>query len=449
MVGRARGSVEVGGLANVGTSLRGDVEAAAKMAGLTARPGGPGAGRSDDSSFIDQKMPSLHFFTGFHDDYHRRATIGSKLTQPALPASRRWHWSSRRASRRGTTGHSSRSVKIAAISTRGPLGHSHRRGADSGQRRLRRAEFAAVGVRRSRIQQLAADGNPLAAWLLPLIESPAALDRYIAACQIGITLSSLVLGAYAQRTIAVWLTPAVCRLSAGLQEVAAAIDVGRRRAFCADRRAGDLRGADSEVARAPVPHPDRALHADADAAVALALQALHQVAQRDGPAVPAAARRHPHEAHRHIHSPDEIELLIAESRDGGLLEPDEHRRLQRALRLNLRQAKQLMVPRRQIAAIDINTPLERSRWRSSRRARTRGCPSIATRSTTSSACCTRRISCGGGSAVRPEATLASLVRPIASVHESVTVDRVLRRAARAATRTRRSSWTSSAAPPAC
>ena len=32
----------------------------------------------------------------------------------------------------------------------------------------------------------------------------------------------------------------------------------------------------------------------------------------------------PHQAHRHIHSPDEIELLIAESRDGGLLEPDEH-----------------------------------------------------------------------------------------------------------------------------
>ena len=69
------------------------------------------------------------------------------------------------------------------------------------------AEFAAVSVRRSRIQQLAEDGNPLAAWLLPVLESPAALDRYIAACQIGITLSSLVLGAYAQATIAVWLTP--------------------------------------------------------------------------------------------------------------------------------------------------------------------------------------------------------------------------------------------------
>src|SRR6185503_16444852 len=82
------------------------------------------------------------------------------------------------------------------------------------------AEFAAVSVRRSRVQQLASDGNPLAEWLLPLIESPAALDRYIAACQIGITLSSLVLGAYAQLTIAVWLTPLFAKLG-GLQEVAA------------------------------------------------------------------------------------------------------------------------------------------------------------------------------------------------------------------------------------
>jgi CBS domain containing-hemolysin-like protein len=82
------------------------------------------------------------------------------------------------------------------------------------------AEFAAVSVRRSRIQQLAADGNPLATWLLPVLESPKALDRYIGACQIGITLSSLVLGAYAQQTFAVWLTPYFAAFG-GLQELAA------------------------------------------------------------------------------------------------------------------------------------------------------------------------------------------------------------------------------------
>jgi len=70
MVGRSRGKVEVGGLSSA-PALEADVQTAAKVAGIDARRGGPGAGRSDDSSFIDRRVPSLHFFTGFHDDYHR------------------------------------------------------------------------------------------------------------------------------------------------------------------------------------------------------------------------------------------------------------------------------------------------------------------------------------------------------------------------------------------
>ncbi|MBI3047532.1 MAG: M20/M25/M40 family metallo-hydrolase [Acidobacteria bacterium] len=70
MIGRARGRVEIGGL-SAASSLRADVEAAAQAAGLDARPGGPGPGRSDDSNFLDRRIPALHFFTGFHEDYHR------------------------------------------------------------------------------------------------------------------------------------------------------------------------------------------------------------------------------------------------------------------------------------------------------------------------------------------------------------------------------------------
>jgi CBS domain containing-hemolysin-like protein len=42
------------------------------------------------------------------------------------------------------------------------------------------AEFAAVGVRRSRLQTLADGGNRLAGLLLPIVGHPAALDRYVA-----------------------------------------------------------------------------------------------------------------------------------------------------------------------------------------------------------------------------------------------------------------------------
>ena len=41
------------------------------------------------------------------------------------------------------------------------------------------AEFASIGVRRARIQQMAAEGHPLARWLLPVLQTPASLDRYI------------------------------------------------------------------------------------------------------------------------------------------------------------------------------------------------------------------------------------------------------------------------------
>jgi hypothetical protein len=81
MIGRPRGSVEVGGMTTA-TALRAEVEAAAKTAGIAVRAGGPGAGRSDDSSFLDKRVPALHLFTGFHDDYHRPTDDWQRIDAP-------------------------------------------------------------------------------------------------------------------------------------------------------------------------------------------------------------------------------------------------------------------------------------------------------------------------------------------------------------------------------
>src|ERR1051325_11140846 len=53
------------------------------------------------------------------------------------------------------------------------------------------AEFALVGVRRSRIETLAAAGDRRAARLLSLLDD---LNAYISATQLGITMASLALG---------------------------------------------------------------------------------------------------------------------------------------------------------------------------------------------------------------------------------------------------------------
>lgn len=64
------------------------------------------------------------------------------------------------------------------------------------------AEFAAVAVQRTQLMPSARGGDRRAVALIETVRDRAALDRHIAACQIGITLTSLIAGAYAQATIA-------------------------------------------------------------------------------------------------------------------------------------------------------------------------------------------------------------------------------------------------------
>ena len=81
MVGRSRGSVDVSGLDNA--TLRNLLMAAAQATGaIQIKQEGPGAGRSDDSSFIAAHVPAVNFFTGFHTDYHRPTDDWQKIDGP-------------------------------------------------------------------------------------------------------------------------------------------------------------------------------------------------------------------------------------------------------------------------------------------------------------------------------------------------------------------------------
>jgi putative hemolysin len=219
------------------------------------------------------------------------------------------------------------------------------------------AEFGSVGVRRSRIRDLAVEGNGLASRLLPILEDPRRLDRYIATCQIGITLSSLVLGAYGQASIAVRIAstvesrfdlPPLAALSGAALGVLIVLTtfqvvfgelVPKSIALQYPTRA-------ALYTSLPIRWSERALSwfvtlLNGSGLLLLKLIRAKQV------------------GHRHIHSPEEIELLIADSRDGGLLEPEEQRRLHQALRFSMRPARHLMVPRPDIQAIDVDIGVER------------------------------------------------------------------------------------------
>jgi CBS domain containing-hemolysin-like protein len=216
------------------------------------------------------------------------------------------------------------------------------------------AEFSAVSVRRSRVRRLSEDGHLSARRLLPFVEHPGALDRYVSASQIGITLSSLTLGAYAQAAFGTSLAAAV----------SAHFDLDPAQAATASQAVILLALTATQIVLGELMPKALALQYPTEVAlftvwpmrwslrlfrpfIALLNGTANGIVRLFG-ARPSS--------HRHVHSPDEIELLIAESRDGGLLEPDEHRRLHRALRLGLRTARDLMVPRERLAMLHVDTP---------------------------------------------------------------------------------------------
>ena len=286
------------------------------------------------------------------------------------------------------------------------------------------AEFAAVSVRRSRIQQLAADGNVLASWLLPVLDSPAALDRYIAACQIGITLSSLVLGAYAQATIARALAPLLAALG-GFSEVAAQSTSAV--VVLLTLTVGQVIFAELVPKSLALQYPTQtALYTLVPMLPSLwVYRPFINWLNGTGLAGPAAAggRRSSRTATSIRRRKSSCSSPRAATADCS--SPTSTSRLQRALRLNLRQAKQLMVPRRRIMALDIDTPLNEviaavaqspySRLPVYRDSIDNVVGMLHTKDLV------RWLVGDGG-----QATLATLIRPIASVHESVTADRVLR-----------------------
>lgn len=218
------------------------------------------------------------------------------------------------------------------------------------------AEFSAVSVRRSRIRQLAEDGNRRAGNLLPTLEDANRLDRYVAVCQIGITLSSLILGAYGQATLAVELVPLFERW--GNMQMVAAQSTSALVVLVVLTVL--------QVILGELVPKSLALQYPARMAIftvepmrwsQTAFSWFIFILNGSGIAI-LKLLRVPYGGHRHIHSPEEIDMLFVQSRDGGLLEPDEQQRLHEALRLGTRSARQLMVPRRFVTAIDIDSPVE-------------------------------------------------------------------------------------------
>jgi len=218
------------------------------------------------------------------------------------------------------------------------------------------AEFATVAVRRIRLEAMADRGDAVARRLLPHVSDATALDRYVAACQIGITLSSLVLGAVGQGRLAALLAPPMQRWW-GLDAVAA-------NSASATLILLALTGL--QVVLGELVPKAVALRFPERVALALTLPMILSlrlfswfIALLNGSGnLVLRALGVPLHAHRHVHSPEELEQLLAHGAQAGTLQAEEHRRLKRALRFGRRQVRDVMVPRTRITALDADAEVQ-------------------------------------------------------------------------------------------
>ena len=106
------------------------------------------------------------------------------------------------------------------------------------------AEFAFVGVRRTRVEQLAAAGQPRARALLGALAN---LESTIAATQLGITMAGLALGWIGEPVLAGLLEPPVAAALGFAPERTGGSGCDHPRVHAGDDRGDRLRRAGAEV----------------------------------------------------------------------------------------------------------------------------------------------------------------------------------------------------------
>jgi CBS domain containing-hemolysin-like protein len=211
------------------------------------------------------------------------------------------------------------------------------------------AEFAIVGVRRSRLEQLAGEGHRTARAARDVVDH---MDAYIAACQLGITMSSLALGWIGEPALAHLLEPPLQRL-AGAAGVAAADKVAVGVAFAVITALhiviGELapKGMALQYAEGTtlfVTRPLRLFYRVFRAPIVV----LNAV----GNGVLRLFGVRPAQGHA-VHSAEELQLLVHASQQAGTVEPSEARIARRAFRFADLMAGELMTPRPDIEAVPL------------------------------------------------------------------------------------------------
>ena len=223
------------------------------------------------------------------------------------------------------------------------------------------AEFAIVGASRTSIDHQASQGHRLAQRVAQVLEDPRRQDRYIATTQIGITVASVGLGMYGEHVLAELIVPWLEPLDLNRWIAAHALASGIAVAILTYLhivlgemvpKALALQSADTTVLYvSPVIE-----------ALELAIKPLVVALNASGNALLRLVGIHRQEVEaERYHTPAELEFIVKESHEGGMLRGETGRILRDLFEFGDLTAGDAMVPRVRLVGIPVGTEIDELR----------------------------------------------------------------------------------------
>ncbi len=218
------------------------------------------------------------------------------------------------------------------------------------------SEFALVGVRKTRISELANKGNAAAKLVQNAIEN---LDTYISATQLGITLASLGLGWIGEPAIARFLEPFFQNFSTGITAFIATHTFAVIIAFSFITFLHIVLGelAPKTIALQRAESTSLLLIIPLTAFVTI-FKPFIWVLNEAGNVVVKSIGLKPPSGHQLVHSEEEIKMILSQSEESGVIEERETEMVYNVFKLGDTAVKQIMIPRTDIISFNVSTPIK-------------------------------------------------------------------------------------------
>ena len=210
------------------------------------------------------------------------------------------------------------------------------------------AEFAIISVRKTRIDQLLAEGSRMARPVRRALENP---DQFIAATQLGITMASLGLGWVGEPALASLLESLLARVSTPIS-VATSHTIAIAIAFSIITALHIVLG---ELAPKTValqyPEQVSLIVAKPTELFLRVFRPFIRALNGMGWAVVRMFGMKAASGHGGVHSEEELKMLVTASQQAGVLEEDEEQMLHRVFHFAEFTAAEMMVPRTEMTAV--------------------------------------------------------------------------------------------------